>query len=51
LAGDAMQQSSRFRAEIPKELVDEWNLRPSNPFDQKPHPETRTARSVGMLQA
>ena len=30
--GDMMQQPSRFLAEIPKELVDEWNLRPFNPY-------------------
>jgi hypothetical protein len=29
-----MQQPSRFLAEIPKELVDEWNLRPFNPYTQ-----------------
>ena len=27
-SGDMMQQPSRFLAEIPKELVEEWNLRP-----------------------
>jgi DNA helicase II / ATP-dependent DNA helicase PcrA len=32
--GDMMQQPSRFLAEIPKELVDEWNLRPFNPYGQ-----------------
>ena len=26
--GATMQQPSRFLAEIPKELLDEWNLRP-----------------------
>ena len=30
--GDAMQQPSRFLNEIPKELIDEWNLRPLNPY-------------------
>jgi superfamily I DNA/RNA helicase len=30
--GDMMQQPSRFLEEIPKELVDEWNLRPFNPY-------------------
>jgi DNA helicase II / ATP-dependent DNA helicase PcrA len=31
-ASDIMQQPSRFLAEIPKELIDEWNLRPFNPY-------------------
>jgi hypothetical protein len=26
-SGDMMQQPSRFLGEIPKELVEEWNLR------------------------
>ena len=30
--GDMMQQPSRFLEEIPKELVEEWNLRPFNPY-------------------
>jgi DNA helicase-2/ATP-dependent DNA helicase PcrA len=31
--GDSMQQPSRFLAEIPRELLDEWNLKPSsNPY-------------------
>ena len=25
-AGDAMQQASRFLADIPRELLEEWNL-------------------------
>jgi hypothetical protein len=28
-----MQQPSRFLGEIPKELVEEWNLRPMNPYE------------------
>ena len=31
-SGDMMQQPSRFLHEIPKELVEEWNLRPFNPY-------------------
>jgi len=31
-AGDAMQQPSRFLKEIPDDLVDEWNLKPFNPY-------------------
>jgi DNA helicase-2/ATP-dependent DNA helicase PcrA len=31
-AGDAMQQPSRFLKEFPGELVDEWNLKPFNPY-------------------
>ena len=31
-SGDIMQQPSRFLAEIPKDLVEEWNLRPYNPY-------------------
>jgi DNA helicase-2/ATP-dependent DNA helicase PcrA len=31
-AGEAMQQPSRFLNEIPEDLVDEWNLRPFNPY-------------------
>jgi DNA helicase-2/ATP-dependent DNA helicase PcrA len=31
-AGDALQQPSRFLKEIPDELVDEWNLKPFNPY-------------------
>jgi DNA helicase-2/ATP-dependent DNA helicase PcrA len=31
-SGDVMQQPSRFLGEIPKELIDEWNLRPFNPY-------------------
>jgi DNA helicase II / ATP-dependent DNA helicase PcrA len=30
--GDAMQQPSRFLDEIPRELLDEWNLKPLNPY-------------------
>jgi DNA helicase II / ATP-dependent DNA helicase PcrA len=30
--GDSMQQPSRFLSEIPKELLEEWNLRPFNPY-------------------
>jgi len=29
---DAMQQPSRFLHEIPGELIEEWNLRPFNPY-------------------
>ncbi len=31
-AGDAMQQPSRFLREFPEELVEEWNLKPYNPY-------------------
>jgi len=31
-SGAVMQQPSRFLGEIPKELIDEWNLRPFNPY-------------------
>ncbi len=31
-SGDMMQTPSRFLGEIPKELVEEWNLRPMNPY-------------------
>jgi len=31
-AGDSMQSPSRFLSEIPKELLNEWNLRPSNAY-------------------
>jgi DNA helicase-2/ATP-dependent DNA helicase PcrA len=31
-AGDAMQQPSRFLKEIPEDLVDEWHLKPFNPY-------------------
>jgi DNA helicase-2/ATP-dependent DNA helicase PcrA len=31
-SGDVMQQPSRFLGEIPKALIDEWNLRPFNPY-------------------
>ena len=30
--GDAMQQPSRFLRDIPSELLDEWNLKPFNPY-------------------
>jgi ATP-dependent DNA helicase UvrD/PcrA len=30
--GDSLQQESRFIKEIPKDLVEEWNLRPFNPY-------------------
>ncbi|MST94002.1 MAG: ATP-dependent helicase [Pedosphaera sp.] len=30
--GDLMQQRSRFLTEIPAELIEEWNLRPFNPY-------------------
>ncbi len=30
--GDIMQSPSRFLGEIPKEMIDEWNLRPYNPY-------------------
>ena len=31
-SGDAMQQPSRFLSEIPRELLDEWNLKSSHPY-------------------
>ena len=31
-SGDTLQQPSRFLGEIPKDLVEEWNLRPFNPY-------------------
>jgi DNA helicase-2/ATP-dependent DNA helicase PcrA len=31
-SGDAMQQPSRFLNEIPRELLDEWNLKSSHPY-------------------
>ncbi|MDB6020120.1 MAG: UvrD/REP helicase [Pedosphaera sp.] len=31
-SGDAMQQPSRFLSEIPKELLEEWNLKPVDPY-------------------
>jgi len=31
-SGDAMQQPSRFLNEIPRELVEEWNLKPAHPY-------------------
>jgi DNA helicase-2/ATP-dependent DNA helicase PcrA len=30
--GDAMQQPSRFLSEIPRELVEEWDLKPAYPY-------------------
>lgn len=30
--GDLMQSPSRFLSEIPKDLIEEWNLRPFNPY-------------------
>ena len=30
--GDVFQQASRFLGEIPKDLVEEWNLRPFDPY-------------------
>src|SRR5208283_2228247 len=30
--GDEMQQPSRFLAEIPGDLLNQWNLRPSNSY-------------------
>ncbi|HZM04839.1 MAG TPA: ATP-dependent helicase [Candidatus Saccharimonadales bacterium] len=30
--GDPMQRPSRFLNELPKNLIDEWNLRPFNPY-------------------
>jgi DNA helicase-2/ATP-dependent DNA helicase PcrA len=30
--GEVFQQASRFLKELPRELVEEWNLRPYNPF-------------------
>ena len=33
-SGDMLQQPSRFLAEIPRELVAEWNLRPFNPYSR-----------------
>ena len=30
--GDSLQQESRFIKEIPKDLIEEWNLRPFNPY-------------------
>jgi DNA helicase-2/ATP-dependent DNA helicase PcrA len=30
--GDSMHQASRFLREIPKEIIDEWNLRPFNAY-------------------
>lgn len=31
-SGDAMQQPSRFLSEIPRDLFEEWSLRPANPY-------------------
>jgi DNA helicase II / ATP-dependent DNA helicase PcrA len=31
-SGDAMQQPSRFLSEIPRELLEEWNLKPTNSY-------------------
>src|SRR5882724_2352608 len=31
-SGDAMQQPSRFLNEIPRQLLDEWNLKPSHSY-------------------
>lgn len=31
-SGDAMQQPSRFLSEIPRELLDEWDLKPAHPY-------------------
>jgi DNA helicase-2/ATP-dependent DNA helicase PcrA len=31
-SGDAMQQPSRFLGEIPKEMLDEWDLKPAHPY-------------------
>jgi DNA helicase-2/ATP-dependent DNA helicase PcrA len=31
-SGDAMQQPSRFLNEIPRELLDEWQLKPAHPY-------------------
>jgi len=31
-SGDALQQPSRFLREIPPNLLDEWNLKPFNPY-------------------
>ena len=31
-SGDMRQMPSRFLEEIPDELVEEWNLRPYNPW-------------------
>ena len=31
-SGDMLQQPSRFLSEIPKEMVEEWNLRPFHPY-------------------
>jgi DNA helicase-2/ATP-dependent DNA helicase PcrA len=32
MGGDTMQQPSRFLREFPSELVEEWNLKPLNPY-------------------
>jgi DNA helicase II / ATP-dependent DNA helicase PcrA len=31
-SGDAMQQPSRFLNEIPRDLLEEWNLKPAHPY-------------------
>jgi DNA helicase-2/ATP-dependent DNA helicase PcrA len=31
-SGDALQQPSRFLREIPPDLIEEWNLKPFNPY-------------------
>jgi DNA helicase-2/ATP-dependent DNA helicase PcrA len=31
-SGDMFQQPSRFLSEIPRDLIEEWNLRPINPY-------------------
>ena len=31
-SGDIMQQPSRFLLEIPKELMEEWNLKTYHPY-------------------
>lgn len=41
-SGDIVQQRSRFLSEIPLELIDEWTLRPTNPWASW-QPENRTS--------
>jgi DNA helicase-2/ATP-dependent DNA helicase PcrA len=40
--GNALQQPSRFLGELPKELLDEWNLRPA--FNAYPSPAAPAAK-------
>ncbi len=48
-SGDMMQQPSRFLEEIPAELVEEWNLRPYDPYGDGNNAKAQRSRDAKLV--